>query len=170
MVGENRRVKILDFGLAKLMQSDTDATVAEVPVRALTQEGRILGTIPYMSPEQVEGRTLDHRSEDDRARRAELLFRRGWTRRSIGRWDDGLEDWLEALPIYEALGDTRAAVRICRGVCAHYLWTRQIEEAAELSERGLDIVGTDVPIVAGFSQSPVSTRAGRGTTRRATPC
>ena len=82
-------------------------------------------------------------SEDDRARRAELLFRRGWTRRSVGRWDDGLEDWLEALPLYEALGDTRAAVRICRGVCAHYLWTRQIEEAAELSERGLDIVGTD---------------------------
>ena len=58
------RVKVLDFGLARLMspsgERDTDpaATAAEV-----TQNGVLLGTAPYMSPEQARGRTVDKRSD-----------------------------------------------------------------------------------------------------------
>ena len=55
------QVKILDFGLAKLRQPD--AAAGELPTQALTGEGRIVGTVAYMSPEQAEGRTIDHRSD-----------------------------------------------------------------------------------------------------------
>ena len=61
MVNSDGRVKVLDFGLAKLLQPDPEAvTTTLYPV---TGDGRILGTLPYMSPEQAEGREIDHRSD-----------------------------------------------------------------------------------------------------------
>ena len=63
MVDDRRRVKVLDFGLAKLRLEVSPAGVTELPTEPLTQEGRILGTMPYMSPEQLEGRDLDGRSD-----------------------------------------------------------------------------------------------------------
>ena len=56
-------VKILDFGLAKLMRpelADTGSTVATI---GSTEPGMVLGTAGYMSPEQVRGRVVDHRSD-----------------------------------------------------------------------------------------------------------
>jgi Tol biopolymer transport system component len=61
LVRSDGQVKILDFGLAKLRQPDTAA--ADLPTQALTGEGRIVGTVAYMSPEQAEGRAVDHRSD-----------------------------------------------------------------------------------------------------------
>jgi serine/threonine protein kinase len=64
------RVKILDFGLAKLTQAEPAfATVSGLPTTPPhTLAGVVLGTIGYMSPEQVRGLTADHRS--DRQRRS----------------------------------------------------------------------------------------------------
>ena len=56
--------KVLDFGLAKLIQ--TPVAQEGLPTQTLnatTQEGVILGTVAYMSPEQVEGKDLDARSD-----------------------------------------------------------------------------------------------------------
>jgi serine/threonine protein kinase len=54
------RLKILDFGIAKLLPSaDKSSTVALKG----TDTGAILGTVGYMSPEQVQGRSADHRSD-----------------------------------------------------------------------------------------------------------
>ena len=61
MIGQDGRLKILDFGLAKLRR-DAEGGLDEV-TQALTQEGSILGTIPYMAPEQLQGRDADHRSD-----------------------------------------------------------------------------------------------------------
>jgi Tol biopolymer transport system component len=63
MVTEEDRVKVLDFGLAKLRAADHDAVDSRIPTEPATGPGRVLGTAPYMSPEQVQGRALDHRSD-----------------------------------------------------------------------------------------------------------
>ncbi|MCW8985213.1 MAG: tetratricopeptide repeat-containing serine/threonine-protein kinase [Thermoanaerobaculales bacterium] len=57
------RVKILDFGLASLHSKVTeDATTASMGP-AVSTPGTVLGTVGYMSPEQVRGETADHRSD-----------------------------------------------------------------------------------------------------------
>lgn len=61
MFDADGRLKILDFGLAKLFESDieSDKTMSD----SNTQEGLVLGTLAYMSPEQAEGQPVDHRSD-----------------------------------------------------------------------------------------------------------
>jgi serine/threonine protein kinase len=61
MVSEDGRVKVLDFGLAKAMLELSNR--GEFPTRSATQEGRLVGTPGYMSPEQAEGKTVDARSD-----------------------------------------------------------------------------------------------------------
>jgi len=63
MVDDRRRVRVLDFGLAKLGMEEAATSATELPTEPLTREGRILGTMPYMSPEQLEGSDLDGRSD-----------------------------------------------------------------------------------------------------------
>jgi eukaryotic-like serine/threonine-protein kinase len=56
------RIKILDFGIAKLTRpSDGGAQHTRVPTE--TEAGMIVGTVDYMSPEQVRGEPVDHRSD-----------------------------------------------------------------------------------------------------------
>jgi TolB-like protein/Tfp pilus assembly protein PilF len=63
MVTDDGLVKILDFGLAKLVPQASDVE-SEAPTETqATQQGTVLGTVPYMSPEQAAGRSLDHRSD-----------------------------------------------------------------------------------------------------------
>jgi len=61
------RVKVLDFGLAKLREPSvtlwSEPAVSALPTEALTGEGRIVGTVAYMSPEQAEGKPVDHRTD-----------------------------------------------------------------------------------------------------------
>ena len=54
---------MLDFGLAKLRQETMPEEASQLPTEPLTEEGKILGTVPYMSPEQLEGRTVNARSD-----------------------------------------------------------------------------------------------------------
>jgi serine/threonine protein kinase/Flp pilus assembly protein TadD len=63
MVTDDGRLKVLDFGLAKLRQEPTPADLSELRTEPLTQEGMVVGTVPYMSPEQLEGCDLDGRSD-----------------------------------------------------------------------------------------------------------
>ena len=66
MVDHQNRVKVLDFGLAKLSAAPAAADAATRTMtlaQPQTEEGVLLGSIPYMSPEQAEGRALDARSD-----------------------------------------------------------------------------------------------------------
>ncbi|HEY1678578.1 MAG TPA: protein kinase [Candidatus Sulfotelmatobacter sp.] len=59
-------VKVLDFGLAKLNESGNADAYAETmhgDGSPLTEEGTILGTVAYMSPEQADGKNVDRRSD-----------------------------------------------------------------------------------------------------------
>jgi serine/threonine-protein kinase len=56
LLTRERSIKLLDFGLAKLMGDGPEATTATV-------EGSVLGTAAYMSPEQAQGKPLDERSD-----------------------------------------------------------------------------------------------------------
>ncbi len=63
MVSPEGRPKVLDFGLAKLRPETPADEISAVDTNALTREGRILGTMPYMSPEQARGDETDTRSD-----------------------------------------------------------------------------------------------------------
>jgi tetratricopeptide (TPR) repeat protein/tRNA A-37 threonylcarbamoyl transferase component Bud32 len=64
MLAADGRLKVLDFGLAKLRYDspdEDDKTTRET--QSVTQDGRIVGTVAYMSPEQAQGLPVDSRSD-----------------------------------------------------------------------------------------------------------
>ncbi|HVH29799.1 MAG TPA: protein kinase, partial [Vicinamibacterales bacterium] len=59
------QVKVLDFGLAKLIERglEDEGTETRTQARLLTEPGMVMGTVAYMSPEQASGRALDQRTD-----------------------------------------------------------------------------------------------------------
>jgi len=58
----DRRIKILDFGVAKLLAPSADDRAFE-SMTTVTKHGAMVGTVAYMSPEQLRGKPVDHRSD-----------------------------------------------------------------------------------------------------------
>src|SRR6266851_3487718 len=59
-VSKDGRIKILDFGLAKLTQPKADSIATARTLDEQTEPGVVMGTVGYMSPEQVRGEAADH--------------------------------------------------------------------------------------------------------------
>ena len=62
-VTKDGRVKILDFGLARLLPQRGEVEVNAPTLSDLTDPGTVMGTVGYMSPEQVRGKPADHRAD-----------------------------------------------------------------------------------------------------------
>jgi eukaryotic-like serine/threonine-protein kinase len=63
-ITHDNRLKILDFGLAKLIHPEEGASSGDaLTMQVATDPGVVMGTAGYMSPEQVRGKTTDHRSD-----------------------------------------------------------------------------------------------------------
>jgi serine/threonine protein kinase/Tol biopolymer transport system component len=65
MISKDGFAKVLDFGLAKLTdrQADSSEGMTSAPTEAATGAGVVMGTVGYMSPEQVQGKPVDSRSD-----------------------------------------------------------------------------------------------------------
>jgi eukaryotic-like serine/threonine-protein kinase len=63
MITSREQVKVMDFGLAKLVEQQSLLESEAETQSLLTGPGIIVGTVPYMSPEQVRGETVDARSD-----------------------------------------------------------------------------------------------------------
>ncbi len=66
MIADSGQIKVLDFGLAKVVgpgSTASDATGTMLDVSPRTAVGTIVGTVSYMSPEQAESRPVDHRAD-----------------------------------------------------------------------------------------------------------
>jgi serine/threonine protein kinase len=62
-VTRDGRVKILDFGLAKLTQQPVESDEVGATITHETDSGTVMGTAGYMAPEQVRGKSVDHRAD-----------------------------------------------------------------------------------------------------------
>jgi serine/threonine protein kinase len=108
MLTPEGKVKVLDFGVARLLDAEPDLTKA-------TTRGRALGSVPYMSPEQVRGELLDARSDIFAVgviAFETLSLRRAW---SFG--DDGqlAQAYSEPVPASPANSPAEVAGRITAG-------------------------------------------------------
>lgn len=63
MITQRGSVKVMDFGLAKPFQPEGANQSEAETVRLISTQGTVIGTLPYMSPEQVRGDALDGRSD-----------------------------------------------------------------------------------------------------------
>jgi serine/threonine protein kinase/Tfp pilus assembly protein PilF len=64
MVTPEGRVKVLDFGLAKLTQVEPDLNLSQpLLISQISDSGQVLGTAPYMAPEQIRGEAVDARTD-----------------------------------------------------------------------------------------------------------
>jgi tetratricopeptide (TPR) repeat protein len=121
------------------------AADAEKTVRYLTLAGdQAMAAAAFEDALRHYENALSLQPAEDRRARADLLFKRGLALRSVGRWEEALDDWRKALDIYEELGDAGAVGRMSRDVCYQLSWGARFEECLEIGQRGLAALGEGV--------------------------
>jgi class 3 adenylate cyclase/tetratricopeptide (TPR) repeat protein len=131
--------------LAHHLYQAGSAADPEKAVRYLSMAGeRALAAAAFEDALRHYGSALSLQPADDRRVRADLLHERGLALRGLGRWEEALADWREALDIYEELGDADAVGRVSSDMVSQLRWAARLEEALEISRRGLTAVGERV--------------------------
>ena len=83
-ITKDGRIKILDFGLAKLIQLQTDSDGNAPTLTLGTEPGMVMGTAGYMSPEQVRGQSVVGRDDDGYPQRRPALDFANWGKHPVG--------------------------------------------------------------------------------------
>jgi tetratricopeptide (TPR) repeat protein len=83
---------------------------------------------------------------EDRRGHADLFHKRGLARRSLGRWEETLADWRQALAAYDEMGDAEAVGRICHEMAVQFIWAARPEEAMETARHGLAALGERISV------------------------
>jgi Flp pilus assembly protein TadD len=112
MVTRDGKPKILDFGLAKLSLPDDGTVASGLTTELLTREGRVVGTPAFMSPEQLEGRPIDHRSD---------IFSLGILLYRLATGTPPFEGTTEAEIVSSILRDTPDSADVVRPGLPHHL-------------------------------------------------
>jgi tetratricopeptide (TPR) repeat protein len=85
-------------------------------------------------------RALSLNPADDSVK-AEVHYKLGLAQRSLGRWDDALRSWEQALTIFEVSGDVDAAGKICGALTSQLSWTGRWADSIKMASRGLALLG-----------------------------
>jgi tetratricopeptide (TPR) repeat protein len=75
---------------------------------------------------------------------AEIRYRMGLAFCVIGKFDEALDEWKKALSIFEELGETEMVGDVCSEISRRLLWGSRLQEAFEISNRGLTALGESV--------------------------
>jgi tetratricopeptide (TPR) repeat protein len=119
----------------------------EKTVRYLTVAGkRAMEAAAFVDALRLYHDALSMQPPDDRRGQADLLYKRGQALRSLGRWEEALADWRQALAACEELGDAQALTRVCNGLSALLTYVARWDEAAEIARRGLGALGQQVSV------------------------
>ena len=112
-------------------------------VRYLTMAGEhgLLKTGALEAALRSFERALSLLSVEDRAGRATLLWQRGSALRSVGRWEEQLDDFKTALSIYDDLGDDEAVSKLCSELAGALTWLARGREAVGFTRRALQVTG-----------------------------
>jgi serine/threonine-protein kinase len=165
MVDSRGRPKILDFGLAKLEAADAEEHSSQLSTQMMTKEGRVLGTYPYMSPEQAEGKIVDHRS--DLFSFGSVLYEMATgTRPFTGDSPASLMGAIlkdDPVPLTERRGDLPEVLAAILGRCLEKDPDERFSTARELYDALIDLQ-RDVTAGRAAASSPASglVRIGRG--------
>ncbi len=81
---------------------------------------------------------------DDQRGRADLLYKRGLALRSLGRWEEAMADWREALAAYDELGNAEAAGHVSFALALQLAYSGKLAESLEIGRRGLAALGERV--------------------------
>jgi class 3 adenylate cyclase/tetratricopeptide (TPR) repeat protein len=121
------------------------ATDPEKTVRYLALAGdQAVAASAFEDAVRLFGEALSLQEADDPRGRAALLFKKGLAVRSLGRWDTDLDDWREALSIYERLGASEEVGRLCYEIAMHMGWAARVDDMREIVSRGLAALGDTV--------------------------